>query len=88
MLQKTILRLKHVARATQLRSLTKLSADLKENPEDRMQAWQVHSYNGVNDLRLCNVKVPLITRPTDVLVKVEAASVNPIDIAMTSTVYI
>jgi len=49
-----------------------------------MQAWQIHSYNGLEDLRLSNVTMPVIMQPTDVLVKVEAASVNPIDVAMTS----
>ncbi|KAL0126682.1 hypothetical protein PUN28_005213 [Cardiocondyla obscurior] len=48
-----------------------------------MQAWQIHSYNGLKDLRLSNVRTPVITNPTDVLVKIEAASVNPIDVAMT-----
>lgn len=52
-----------------------------------MQAWQIHSYNGPDELRLASVRMPVIRSPTDVLVKVEAASVNPIDIAMTSTIF-
>lgn len=83
MLQKTILRLKCIAQSMQLRSLTKLSMDLEEK-SNKMQAWQIHSYNGLEDLRLSNVRMPVIMQPTDVLVKVEAASVNPIDVAMTS----
>lgn len=83
MLQKTFLRLKCIARSTQFRSLTKLSDNLGEKL-NKMQAWQVHSYNGLEDLRLSNVTMPVIMQPTDVLVKVEAASVNPIDVAMTS----
>lgn len=83
MLQKTILRLKCIARSTQIRSLTKLSVNLEEK-SNKMQAWQIHSYNGLEDLRLSNVTMPIIMQPTDVLVKVEAASVNPIDVAMTS----
>lgn len=83
MLQKTFLRLRCIARSTQFRSLTKLSVDLGEKP-NKMQAWQIHSYNGLEDLRLSNVTMPVIMQPTDVLVKVEAASVNPIDVAMTS----
>ncbi|XP_029155536.1 reticulon-4-interacting protein 1, mitochondrial isoform X2 [Nylanderia fulva] len=67
----------------QFRSLTKLSMDLEEK-SNKMQAWQIHSYNGLEDLRLSNVRIPVIMQPTDVLVKVEAASVNPIDVAMTS----
>ncbi|KAL6255121.1 hypothetical protein P5V15_013451 [Pogonomyrmex californicus] len=84
MLQKAILRLRYAARTAHLRSLSKLSVDCKENPDDRMQAWQIHSYNGLEDLRLSNVRMPIIMNPTDVLVKVEAASVNPIDVAMTN----
>jgi len=61
---------------------------LKENSDDRMQAWQIHSYNGLDDLRLSNVRMPMITNPTDVLVKIEAASVNPIDVAMTGTLFL
>lgn len=88
MLQKAILGLRCVVRTVHFRSLSKLSVDLKENPDDRMQAWQIHSYNGLEDLRLSNVRVPVITKPTDVLVKVEAASVNPIDVAMTGTLFL
>ncbi|KAL6429070.1 hypothetical protein ACFW04_008099 [Cataglyphis niger] len=83
MLQKTILRLKCIVRSMQLRSLTKLSVNLEEK-SNKMQAWQIHSYNGLEDLRLSNVRIPVIMQPTDVLVKVEAASVNPIDVAMTN----
>ncbi|KAG5346359.1 RT4I1 protein, partial [Acromyrmex charruanus] len=82
MLQKAILRLKCTVQTVHLRSLSKLSTNLKENL-DKMQAWQIHSYNGLEDLRLSNVRIPVITNPTDVLVKIEAASVNPIDVAMT-----
>ena len=83
MLQNTVLRLKCIARLTQFRNLAKLSANLEENPT-KMQAWQIHSYNGLEDLKLSNVRIPVIMQPRDVLVKIEAASVNPIDVAMTS----
>lgn len=88
MLRRVILRSRCIIQTAHLRSLSKLSVDLKENPNDRMQAWQIHSYNGLKDLRLSNVRMPLITNPNDVLVKIEAASVNPIDIAMTSTSFL
>jgi len=81
-------RLKCVAQMKQLRSLTKLSTSLQENSDDKMQAWQIHSYNGLSDLKLSNVRIPVIRQPTDVLVKVEATSVNPIDVAMTSILII
>lgn len=80
MMQKTILKLRGTVRFKQ----RFLSTMLKENTDDKMQAWQIHSYNGLNDLKLSNVRIPVIKNPTDVLIKVEAASVNPIDVAMTS----
>lgn len=68
---------------TNIRFLSNLSAKCKENIEDKMQAWQIHSYGGLEELKLSNVRIPVINRPTDILVKVEASSVNPIDIYMT-----
>lgn len=50
----------------------------------RMKAWQIASYGGIEQLQLANVRLPTISKPTEVLVKVDAASVNPIDIAMIS----
>lgn len=43
-------------------------------------AWQVDSYNG--DLTLRKLRTPRIESPTDMLVEVKAASVNPIDVRM------
>jgi len=88
MLRRMIPRLNCVVQMTQLRSLTKLSTSLQEVSDDKMQAWQIHSYNGLSDLKLSNVRIPVLRQPTDVLVKVEAASVNSIDIAMTSILII
>ncbi|XP_042873686.1 reticulon-4-interacting protein 1 homolog, mitochondrial-like [Penaeus japonicus] len=48
----------------------------------RMKAWQSNGYDGVEGLSLNVVRVPPILRPWDVLVKVQAASVNPIDTAV------
>ncbi|XP_011865975.1 PREDICTED: reticulon-4-interacting protein 1, mitochondrial [Vollenhovia emeryi] len=83
MLRRAIPGLGRAVRTAHPRSLSKLSVDPRENPGDRMQAWQIHSYKGLDDLRLSSVRMPVITSPTDVLVKIEAASVNPIDVAMT-----
>lgn len=63
---------------------SKLAVKYKENVEDKMQAWQIHSYEGLEELKLSNVRIPIIAKPTEVLVNVEASSVNPIDVAMTS----
>lgn len=49
----------------------------------KMEGWQIHEYGGI-ELLQCNehIKIPTINSPTDVLVEVKAASVNPIDVAM------
>ncbi|KAG7199587.1 hypothetical protein KM043_014193 [Ampulex compressa] len=83
MLKKAVLNWKMVHRTSQMRSFAELSVKQQESFEDKMQAWQVHSYGGLEDLKLASVRIPAIIKPTDVLVKVEASSVNPIDIAMT-----
>ena len=45
-----------------------------------MSAWQIHQYGGPEQLKLYNtVEIPTVQRPWDVLVKVHAASINPID---------
>lgn len=51
----------------------------KFEPKAKMQSWQIHEYGDVDALQLCNTRVPFISKPHEVLVKVEAASVNPID---------
>ena len=48
-----------------------------------MSAWQLHKYGGNEQLGLTNTaRIPPILNPQDVLIKVYAASVNPIDVAM------
>lgn len=54
----------------------------KKNP-NKMKAWQVHSYN--EELQLTPARIPIISQPNDVLVRVEAASVNPLDTYMRGT---
>lgn len=51
---------------------------------DGFKCWQIHSYGGPNELQLStSSRQPKISSPSEVLVKVKAASVNPIDLAMT-----
>ncbi|KAG8237212.1 hypothetical protein J437_LFUL016049 [Ladona fulva] len=51
--------------------------------QERMLAWQIHSYGGIEELVLSNsVRIPAITSPENILVKVSASSVNPMDVAM------
>ncbi|XP_053973248.1 reticulon-4-interacting protein 1, mitochondrial [Hylaeus volcanicus] len=83
MLKRTILDLKLTFGNIRSRSASTLSVKCKKNVQDKMQAWQIHSYGGLEELKLSNTRIPMITRPTDILVKVEASSINPIDVAMT-----
>lgn len=54
----------------------------------KMAAWQIHSYGGLEELQLSkSVRIPTIMNPNDILIKVSAASVNPIDIAMMGEKY-
>ncbi|KAK9743860.1 Alcohol dehydrogenase GroES-like domain [Popillia japonica] len=45
----------------------------------KMQAWQIHSYGDLSELQLTKARIPIIQNPKDVLIQVEAASLNPID---------
>lgn len=59
--------------------------EVKKN-QNRMSGWQIHSYSdNVEDLQISDhVKKPFIRNPSELLVKVLASSVNPIDVAMMS----
>ncbi|XP_039755671.1 reticulon-4-interacting protein 1, mitochondrial [Pararge aegeria] len=48
----------------------------------RMAAWRVHAYGSCAELRLESARVPALRAPDDVLVRVRATSVNPLDVAM------
>ncbi|KAJ8716378.1 hypothetical protein PYW08_013663 [Mythimna loreyi] len=48
----------------------------------RMCAWRLHAYGALPELRLEEARVPPLRAPRDVLVRVRAASLNPIDVAM------
>jgi len=53
--------------------------------QQTMKAWQIHEYSGSSGLELAHEKlIPSISSPRDVLVKIHAASVNPIDVQMAS----
>ena len=47
-----------------------------------MKAWKCDHGGGIDDLVLQSVKLPPILHPKDVLIKVCASSVNPLDVAM------
>ena len=71
-------------RQSQLRFLSKLAVKHKVMLDDKMQAWQIHCYGGIEELKLSTTRMPVISRPTDVLIKVDAASVNPFDLSLIS----
>uniref|UniRef100_A0A131XDR2 Putative zinc-binding oxidoreductase n=1 Tax=Hyalomma excavatum TaxID=257692 RepID=A0A131XDR2_9ACAR len=48
----------------------------------KMKAWQARSFNGIDSVQLEEARVPQLTSSNEVLVKVHAASVNPLDVAM------
>lgn len=48
-----------------------------------MAAWRAHAYgSGLAELQLEAARVPPLRAPDDVLVRVAAASINPLDVAM------
>lgn len=52
----------------------------------KMSGWQIHAY-GVpqEEIQFSDgIKMPILKSPTQLLVRVKAASVNPIDVAMIS----
>ena len=53
---------------------------------DRMRGWQIHNYSeSVEELQSStNMKKPHIKSPSQLLVKIAASSVNPLDVAMIS----
>lgn len=73
-----------------VRSLATAAEAVKPNDSkhiySKMAAYQIHSYgNNIEELQFNrNAKKPHIKMPSEVLVKVHASSVNPIDLAMTS----
>lgn len=57
----------------------------KNRDHDKMLSWQIHAYGNLGELQLSQqTRIPYITTPDEVLVKVNASSVNPIDVEMIS----
>lgn len=50
----------------------------------KMISWHIHEYGDLGQLQLGEVRTPILDAPKKVLVKVKAASVNPIDVLMLS----
>ncbi|KAJ3654470.1 hypothetical protein Zmor_013657 [Zophobas morio] len=64
------------------RRLSAIAAKVNIQEQCRVNAWQVHSYGDINELQRGNIRMPQIREPNQLLINVEAASVNPIDIFM------
>lgn len=77
-------KIRHICKLNASHSLS-TSATHSNEPqgERKMGAWQIHAYD--DDLQYSDkIKLPAITGSNDVLIKISAASINPIDIAMSS----
>lgn len=49
----------------------------------KMTGWQIHSYGDLSELQYSEkLRIPMIQKPTEILVKINSSSVNPIDVAM------
>ena len=58
-------------------------AQTLRQPLSHMKGWQLESFVGTSGLIFQeNLKIPVITTTNDVLIKVEASSVNPLDVMM------
>ena len=47
-----------------------------------MQCWTLDQYGGNNVLKLTTTEIPSVKLATDILIKVNAASLNPFDLRM------
>ncbi|KAL3280984.1 hypothetical protein HHI36_004209 [Cryptolaemus montrouzieri] len=65
---------------SEIRQLSGALAEEKLADQSRMQSWQVHSYG--EDMLLSSIRIPIVYDTNEVLIQVEAASVNPIDVYM------
>ncbi|XP_038051901.1 reticulon-4-interacting protein 1, mitochondrial-like [Patiria miniata] len=58
------------------------SSSLNISGTTSMLAWQIESYGGNDKVKLVEKPIPVITQPNQVLIKVHASSVNPLDVKM------
>ena len=65
---------------------TRSLSSRKQNvcPSYEMKAWYINEYGSNDVLEFGRRPLPTLRRPTDILVRVDAASVNPIDFRMRS----
>lgn len=62
---------------------TALSHISRRRRSSMMSAWRIHNYSPELHIKLNeSTKIPTITRPNEILIKVKAASLNPFDARM------
>lgn len=55
----------------------------KRDKGRKMRGWQIHSYGDLDELQFSDsLRIPIIQSPSEVLIKIDSTSVNPIDVAM------
>ncbi|XP_070492371.1 reticulon-4-interacting protein 1 homolog, mitochondrial-like [Chironomus tepperi] len=64
---------------------TVVKESTSERSYPRMSGWQIHSYGELDEVQFSkSLKKPFIRSPKELLVKVDASSVNPLDVQMIS----
>ncbi|XP_068700671.1 reticulon-4-interacting protein 1, mitochondrial-like [Montipora foliosa] len=66
------------------RTLSRHARNISSSPVQSMKAWYIKEYGSNDVLEFGSQPLPRLRKPTDVLVRVHAASVNPIDFRMRS----
>lgn len=62
--------------------ISKRHTSIRKHPA-RMRAWQIHQYGGNEELAFTDsARVAAINSPNELLIKVHASSINPIDVHM------
>lgn len=79
MLQKIVA---NAPRLIQYRKITTQQIKEKVRKECKIKSWQVHSYGEIEELQESTTRIPQLHDPNEVLINVEAASINPIDVYM------
>lgn len=86
-----------IGRCTKLRTLSSIASHpyshqnhnhLRAAP-GRMITWSIHNYTGdFDEIVQTEVIKPTISAPTEIVLKITASSVNPIDVAMMSKFFL
>lgn len=84
--QKNLLLTSHI-KECQVRHKHLIARKLVGNLQKKIiyTGWQIHSYGELEEVQFSKIRKPIIKSPKELLVKIHASSVNPIDIAMVSS---